>query len=1464
MDPDVVASAEFDQLFVTTLPGNYNGNQEQVFSQPLVYTTPADGVQYVYLATTQNNVYKINAKTGQIVLSRNLHIPFQQADLDGCPDIEPFIGVTSTGVIDPDTDTLYLTAKTYQLQNNGTQRQGLYNGRYYLHAINVNDLTERANFPVPLEGTIATNNPVRMFNGGIHHQRPALLHTGNFIYAGFASHCVQYNFTGWIMGWDKTTGDFVERFATEGDGVPNTIKGGGVWMSGGGLASDDQGSLFFATGNGYASQLADIPVNGRTPPTSLEEAAVHMSIADDGSLSIVDFFMPQEKQVLDGNDWDLGTSPLEILPSSVFSCGDITRMGVVTGKSGKTYFLNLDNLGGYRMGPASSDAVIQIYQNENSVYAGAGVYPGEGGYIYINVINYPTHVFKFSCDSGVPSFTKVADSPVKNAAILGVGHGTVTSLNGEPGTGLVWINDRQGPTLRIYNAVPVNGLLTLVKEFQAKGAMIKFTRPVFGDGIVYHSTQGFLYAYGAPINPALNCTTPSNFGSNELETTTTPVSITCSAKIAVTVSGAAVNDGVNFELSNLPAFPLKLSTGATFTFSAAFHPTSVGNYDSAIILNTTNGVAGYSTETSVRLSGAGVTSKPLLAISPASVVFNQVVAGNASNEQPAILLNQGNSALTISSFQFSNSSLSGPFTKVSNGSSTVQFGQFTFSDLPSVIANNSQEIMSITFSPVDSGNFSAYVVINSDGGSQNLTVTASAGPAPVAVIEFQTPDGTGWVPFDSDTPFTFGNVTENQTRSLKLRLTNAAPPDGVALSITVSKLPFGVPGIIQTANNVDLVEGVSIPAGQSATATIFCSPPKSQWNVDPYQATANWTMNTNDPTWGKHFMEFMCEGVAEQAPPLLADGEAVYRYVGCFKENNPNRQLATQLFSDSNMTIAECVAACAAANYAYCGTQYQRECWAGPVIPNLQVDEGDCNFFCAGSLNQICGGNGVGNGTGGAYISLYYNPAGTNPGTGNNGGGNSGGVVPILNETVGNWTYEACYTESTTGRALSGNSYTFDNMTLVMCASFCQGFSYFGTEYSKECYCGNELGAGSVNTTQSDCSFSCGGNPYELCGGSSRLSVYSTNDTTPPPQTPPSGSPWEVITSHGQSYCYYGCQTEGNSTRALTAAFAANDSMTLEYCANFCAGYTYFGAEYSRECYCGNSFSVGSVSALKTDCSDLCMGNTTETCGGSQRLSVYFLNSTDQASPSSTASSSPSSSSTLLLNSAASSSPPSSTSTTTTTSSTPSATIILSPSNNTYISQGCWAEPAQGRALSDDSMAEDSLTVEACAAFCDGYQYFGAEYGRECYCGDVLNGTAAAARDCSFPCAGNATELCGAGLRLSLYEAHGTAQLRFPKVISSQGATYMYYGCYTEATESRALSDATYVNDTLTLQTCATFCSGHAFFGAEYAQECYCGDVLNAGSVPAPDQTDCSLQCAGDAEEKCGAGSRLSVYELVN
>src|SRR5437762_8650468 len=92
MDPAVVASDQFGILWRQALPGEYRGATEQIFAQPLVYT-PGD-TQYVYLATTMNNIYKVDAKQGTIVARRNLAVPFLQADLDGCTDINPLIGST--------------------------------------------------------------------------------------------------------------------------------------------------------------------------------------------------------------------------------------------------------------------------------------------------------------------------------------------------------------------------------------------------------------------------------------------------------------------------------------------------------------------------------------------------------------------------------------------------------------------------------------------------------------------------------------------------------------------------------------------------------------------------------------------------------------------------------------------------------------------------------------------------------------------------------------------------------------------------------------------------------------------------------------------------------------------------------------------------------------------------------------------------------------------------------------------------------------------------------------------------------------------------------------------------------------------------------------------------------------------------------------------------------------------------
>ena len=171
-------------------------------------------------------------------------------------------------------------------------------------------------------------------------------------------------------------------------------------------------------------------------------------------------------------------------------------------------------------------------------------------------------------------------------------------------------------------------------------------------------------------------------------------------------------------------------------------------------------------------------------------------------------------------------------------------------------------------------------------------------------------------------------------------------------------------------------------------------------------------------------------------------------------------------------------------------------------------------------------------------------------------------------------------------------------MTLENCAAYCSGYKYFGTEYSQECYCGDAPDKSSTNASLSDCSMICTGNQYEYCGGPDRLELYVANITVP-------AGPSQPATVPG-GWSFLSCYTEGQGTRALSAASYANDSMTLESCAAYCNGYTYFGTEYARECYCGNAFEGGStVAPSQSDCSYICAGNGSEYCGGSNRLSVY-------------------------------------------------------------------------------------------------------------------------------------------------------------------------------------------------------------------------------------------------------------------
>ena len=82
---------------------------------------------------------------------------------------------------------------------------------------------------------------------------------------------------------------------------------------------------------------------------------------------------------LDGGDLDFGSGGVSLLDGSVFSGGGVSKLAIAAGKSGKTYVLNADNLGGYKLGNGGSDGIIQTITTSEPVFGGSGSYPGEGG-----------------------------------------------------------------------------------------------------------------------------------------------------------------------------------------------------------------------------------------------------------------------------------------------------------------------------------------------------------------------------------------------------------------------------------------------------------------------------------------------------------------------------------------------------------------------------------------------------------------------------------------------------------------------------------------------------------------------------------------------------------------------------------------------------------------------------------------------------------------------------------------------------------------------------------------------------------------------------------------------------------------------------------------------------------------------------------------------------------------------------
>jgi hypothetical protein len=245
LTPSTVKPGAFGRLFTNPVDG-------MVYAQPLYVPTVemADGTHnVVYVATELDSVYAFDADQPGPALWHTSFInaingitAVPSSDL-GRGDLVPWIGITATPVIDPDSQTLYVLSKEKLTKPSVSYRQRL-------HALDIATGLEKFGGPVTITATV-TGNGVGNVGGVIsfdplkQNDRSALTLVNGIVYLSFASHCDFGPYHGWILGYNAST---LARSIVY-NATPNGSDGG-IWQSGCGLGVDTNGDLIAISGNG--------------------------------------------------------------------------------------------------------------------------------------------------------------------------------------------------------------------------------------------------------------------------------------------------------------------------------------------------------------------------------------------------------------------------------------------------------------------------------------------------------------------------------------------------------------------------------------------------------------------------------------------------------------------------------------------------------------------------------------------------------------------------------------------------------------------------------------------------------------------------------------------------------------------------------------------------------------------------------------------------------------------------------------------------------------------------------------------------------------------------------------------------------------------------------------------------------------------------------------------------------------
>jgi polyvinyl alcohol dehydrogenase (cytochrome) len=465
MDPDSTSPVTPSQAWQTrALDG-------EVYGQPLVYGS------YVYAATENDSVYKLDAATGAVVWSDHLATP-EPSGVAPCGDITPSIGITSTPVIDPATDRIYVVGA---VSASGAVHHELF-------AVNLSSGQQIVGFPIMVDP--------RYPSGGAavnQLQRAGLARDGNRILIGYGGNdgdCRTY--WGWLVSApiDGTSG--LSSFQ-----VDSNHGAGAIWAAGNAPAIDTAGNVFVATGNGSGNSTSD-PGYG--------DSVVKLN----ASASPLDWWAPPNWQSLDSSDADLGSSMPTLLPRGfVFQ----------SGKDGNGYLLNGPGLGHV------SSAAAQASGFCSGGSFGGSVYDPANSTIYA------------ACSGGLRALSLGSGSPP--SLTTKAGFSAPAGATGPPmiAGGLVWVTNHSSGTL--YGLDPTSGTMRNHFQIPENGSNVNhFASPSAGGGRLFVASGDQVTAYTVAPPPAPTPTTTTLVSSANPVPAGTLVSLT--AAVAPTPAGGKV------------------------------------------------------------------------------------------------------------------------------------------------------------------------------------------------------------------------------------------------------------------------------------------------------------------------------------------------------------------------------------------------------------------------------------------------------------------------------------------------------------------------------------------------------------------------------------------------------------------------------------------------------------------------------------------------------------------------------------------------------------------------------------------------------------------------------------------------------------------------------------------------------------------------------------------------------------